>query len=305
MALQIDTPGQFAVSLLHGLGAPVTVSNVQFIIAWANEEGGNWHNAASFNPLNTTLSAPGAVSMNSVGVKAYTSWDQGVAATVATLKNGRYDDIVAAFQGGNASVDAVSAAGLRTWSGGGYGTIMRSIPGAAAAAQQAVAAAGGAGAGTTSGLSLSGTTGPARAGLLTPDDLNNLARVLDQRADGVDNLVERLATAVDTATWSGPTADAFRQSAQPLEATVRADADALRAAASDLGRLADQLQQEIDQLRMIEDKVRAWLAANPTGATGTGLVAIPSPWSATNLPPTADPRWRDIQAAFTSAGTAL
>ena len=116
--LQIDTPGDFGVALLQEVGAPVTKSNLQFIIAWSNEEGGHWHNGAHFNPLNTTLNEPGATTFNSVGVKAYGSWDQGVAATAATLQNGRYNDIVAALQGGNAAQTAASATSLKTWSGG-------------------------------------------------------------------------------------------------------------------------------------------------------------------------------------------
>lgn len=103
MPLQINTPGDFGVALLQKLGAPVTKSNLQFLIAWSNEEGGHWHNGAHFNPLNTTLNESGATTFNSVGVKAYTSWDQGVTATAATLQNGRYNDIVAALKGGDAA----------------------------------------------------------------------------------------------------------------------------------------------------------------------------------------------------------
>ncbi len=302
MTLQINTPGDFGVALLQQMGAPVTKSNLQFIIAWAHEEGGNWNNAAHFNPLNTTLDQPGATSMNSVGVKAYTSWDQGVGATAATLHNGRYNDIVAALQGGNAAQTAVSAASLRTWSGGGYGTIIQNIPGAAGAADQALANAGNVGAGTISATTPTTTQTPLQYGMeqldtgADPAELTDLARILNQRADVVVAIGSGLTQALAAATWAGPAADAFRSDAADLTPNLSRDADALRMASSDLSRLADQLQQEIDRLRVVETKVRAWFAANPPG------VGIPPPWPANDLPPTGDPRWRDVQRAFAPLG---
>jgi uncharacterized protein YukE len=301
MPLQINNPGDFGVALLQRLGAPVTKSNLQFLIAWSNEEGGNWHNAAHFNPLNTTLMQPGAVSMNSVGVKAYTSWDQGIGATVATLHNGRYDDIVAALQGGNAAQTAVSAAGLRTWSGGGYGTIMQTIPGASSAADQALANAGTIGSGGTvpvappSQPTLQFGTEPLET-VADPVDLSDLARILDQRADVVATLADGLNKQLAAATWSGPAADAFRSDTGELVPTMSHDADTLRWQASDLRRLGNQLQQELDRLRVVEAKVRAWLAAHPPGS------GLPAPWPANDLPPTGDPRWRDVEHAFAPLG---
>lgn len=300
MALQINNPGDFGVALLQRLGAPVTKSNLQFLIAWSNEEGGNWHNAAHFNPLNTTLMQPGAVSMNSVGVKAYTSWDQGIGATVATLRNGRYDDIVAALQGGNAAQTAVSAAGLRTWSGGGYATITATIPGAAGAADQALANAGNIGSGPTLGTPLGQPTlqfgtEPLET-MADPADLSDLARILDQRADVIGALGDGINKQVTAATWAGPAADGFRSDTAELVPTLARDADTLRLAASDLRRIGDQLQQELDRLRVVETKVRAWFAANPPGS------GIPPPWPANDMPPTGDPRWREVERAFAPLG---
>jgi hypothetical protein len=48
-----------------------------------------WH-----NPLNTTQNGFGGQSQNSVGVKAYPTIDTGIQATIATLLNGRYPNIV-------------------------------------------------------------------------------------------------------------------------------------------------------------------------------------------------------------------
>jgi uncharacterized protein YukE len=303
MPLQINNPGDFGVALLQRLGAPVTKSNLQFLIAWSNEEGGNWHNAAHFNPLNTTLMQPGAVSMNSVGVKAYTSWDQGLGATVATLRNGRYDDIVAALKGGNAAQTAVNAAGLRTWSGGGYGTIQATIPGAAGAADQALANAGNIGSAAAAPVPATQPSQPALQfgtepldTVVDPADLSDLARILDQRADVIASLAAGLNKQLAAATWAGPAADAFRSDSGELLPVLTGDADTLRLEASDLRRLSDQLQQELDRLHVVETKVRAWFAANPPGA------GIPAPWPANDLPPTGDPRWRDVERAFAPLG---
>ena len=67
--------GQLAdwrVDVLQGLGAPTTAANLAFLSSWQRWEGGATNNDASFNYLNTTLNALGAVrSINSVGVKAF------------------------------------------------------------------------------------------------------------------------------------------------------------------------------------------------------------------------------------------
>lgn len=115
------TPQSFATGLLHGLGDPVTPANVNGIVGWEAREGGNWHNSARANPLNTTEGAPGATSMNGVGVKSYLNWNQGLNATERTLKNGNYGDILGALKSGRGLQGNLH--GLSTWSGGGYSSI--------------------------------------------------------------------------------------------------------------------------------------------------------------------------------------
>lgn len=117
----INSPTAFATALLNALGAPLTNANVQSIVAWENREGGNWHNNAKYNPLNTTLNEPGASSINSVGVRAYTSWNQGIQATLSTLNSG-YSDIVSALKSGQ-GLGSKPLAGLSKWSGGAYSEI--------------------------------------------------------------------------------------------------------------------------------------------------------------------------------------
>lgn len=91
--LNIKNPTDFANALLGELGLPDTQTNVNNIVGWENSEGGNWHNTATFNPLDTTQQEPGSHVMgggNSSGVQAYTNWQQGLDATVQTLQAGDY-----------------------------------------------------------------------------------------------------------------------------------------------------------------------------------------------------------------------
>ena len=89
---------------------------------WMKFEGGGGgkatglgKNSAMYNPLNTTQGAPGAKSMNSVGVKSYNSWDQGMEATVQTLMNGKYSGILAALQQGTNTAGVLSAVNASPW----------------------------------------------------------------------------------------------------------------------------------------------------------------------------------------------
>jgi len=107
---------EFATSLLTGLGAPLTEGNVKALTTWMRFEGGHWKNSAKYNPLNTTLTVPGSTSMNSVGVKAYANWNEGLQATVSTLTGSKadargYTAIVNALRAGtdpNSVLDAVN-----------------------------------------------------------------------------------------------------------------------------------------------------------------------------------------------------
>jgi hypothetical protein len=89
-----------AVFRYRGIGAPVTGANESAMQTWERAEGGNWHNTAHCNPLNTTQREPGSTSINSVGVQAYhsnsghTCWFWGIKATGDTLENGFYGPIL-------------------------------------------------------------------------------------------------------------------------------------------------------------------------------------------------------------------
>ena len=103
------TPASWADALLSAGGWPRTSCNLAAVAAWENAEGGQWHNAATFNPLDTTQPEPGSAPMNSVGVQAYPSWQAGFTATLATLGNGNYGPILSALRSG-ASAQAVADA---------------------------------------------------------------------------------------------------------------------------------------------------------------------------------------------------
>jgi hypothetical protein len=116
----------FAVDLLHGLGFPVTASNVQAIMAWCQAESLPGKGAL-FNPMNTTQGAPGASNFNSVGVKNFTSYEQGLQATIKTLKNGHYGPILQALQQGSDAFAVAKAVAASPW-GTGEG-VMRVLSG--------------------------------------------------------------------------------------------------------------------------------------------------------------------------------
>ena len=116
------TPTSWAQALLGELGAPATPENVRAIVAWERAEGGHWSNSARFNPLNTTQVEAGATPMNSVGVQAYSSWDEGLTATVTTLQNGRYGGVLAALRAGNCAPCVAAAVGASPWGTGAFPT---------------------------------------------------------------------------------------------------------------------------------------------------------------------------------------
>ena len=110
----------WAQALLKSMGLPLTADNVAAIVAWEMAEGGHWYNTAYYNPLNTTQSMPGATVFNSVGVKAYKSWKQGLDATVITLRNGYYGGILDALQRGNDAQAVADAVAASPWGTGSF-----------------------------------------------------------------------------------------------------------------------------------------------------------------------------------------
>jgi len=98
---------------LSRLGAGDAEGARRATLAWMRAEGGHFVNGARFNPLNTTMEAPGATSVNPIGVKSYPDYETGMGATLETIRvdNFGYPAIVAALVAGDGAgaVDAVDA----------------------------------------------------------------------------------------------------------------------------------------------------------------------------------------------------
>jgi hypothetical protein len=86
----------FYKGILKCIGAEPTKSNMLFMYAWRQTEGGKAKN----NPFNTTQKMPGATKVynSSAGIKNYSTSEEGIEATCKTLINGRnkygYDKII-------------------------------------------------------------------------------------------------------------------------------------------------------------------------------------------------------------------
>lgn len=86
--------GTWATAILAGVGAPDTANNRGNCAAWAACE----TSGSSYNPFNTTLFMPGSTCYNSVCVRNYVSFAQGVAATVSTIRQGNMAAIANALR---------------------------------------------------------------------------------------------------------------------------------------------------------------------------------------------------------------
>lgn len=75
------------------LRLPTTDNNLKAMVTWIQSENSN----ARFNPLDTTEPWEGSSDFNSAGVKNYSTYQNGLDATVATLLNGLYGPIVQAL----------------------------------------------------------------------------------------------------------------------------------------------------------------------------------------------------------------
>src|SRR5215471_7117037 len=113
--------------ILMGVGVPVTPDNLRFLDAWARAEGGS----ASNNPFNTTLQTGGSTGFynqlgGGIGVQNYGSPQAGIDATVNTLTNGRYGNIIGAMRQGNNAYAAAQALAASPW---GTGALVEKILG--------------------------------------------------------------------------------------------------------------------------------------------------------------------------------
>lgn len=129
-----------------------------------------------------------------------------------------------------------------------------------------------------------------------PADLVTMAKALGVRADAVAAVREKVGRLVAQSSWQGTGAARFRFNAEQVDRRLADDVDDLRRLMASFQRLADALEEELEELRRIEDQVRAWFALNPT---------VPPPWPPSSLPRRGDPTWRDVERAFVLAGVVL
>jgi hypothetical protein len=114
---------RFGSDLLKRLGLPQTRENLRAMMAWQAAEG----TTAAFNPLATTRAAPGATDMNSVGVKNFRTYEQGLQTTIDTLRNGLYGNILAALRDGTSATRVAQAIAESPWgTGDGVSTVLAS-----------------------------------------------------------------------------------------------------------------------------------------------------------------------------------
>jgi hypothetical protein len=114
--------GEWSRQFLAALGnTQPTPKTVNFVASWTLGE----NTAAKFNPLATTQPHSGATDFNAVGVKNYATHQDGIDATVTTIKNGRYPHVLRGLET-NDPEQAVNALELGTWGTGlGFTTLWR------------------------------------------------------------------------------------------------------------------------------------------------------------------------------------
>jgi len=107
------TYGRWATKFLPAIGAPVSQNNLIVMVAWQSAEG----TTASWNPLATTYSMPGASGFNSVGVQNFASLAQGIQAIAMTLKSAGhgYQAIVSDLQASAAPMVTATAINASDW----------------------------------------------------------------------------------------------------------------------------------------------------------------------------------------------
>ncbi len=121
------TPLTFAAwgeRFLTALGVPVSRNNMVVVVAWQQAE----YTRASWNPLATTYRMPDTTVINSHGVRNYTSLEQGIEATIRTLRRPGHGyqailDALARSSGPMETAEAINASNwCRGCTGGRYMT---------------------------------------------------------------------------------------------------------------------------------------------------------------------------------------
>lgn len=104
-------------AILKGLGYAENPVSVNLLVAWewCEKPHGTGGALQWYNPLNTTQPMPESYSVNSAGVQTYPSGQVGIQATVITLQNGRYPQILSALASGNTSTFFAATGEMTLW----------------------------------------------------------------------------------------------------------------------------------------------------------------------------------------------
>jgi hypothetical protein len=117
------TDDEFYKAILKGVGAPITDENMKFMYAWRQSEGGKAKN----NPFNTTQPKTNSTFYNCLkkgisgcqsGVRNYMNSKDGIDATIRTLQNGRYRNILDALKKGTSAEQTAMALKSSPWGTG-------------------------------------------------------------------------------------------------------------------------------------------------------------------------------------------
>jgi hypothetical protein len=94
----LEETTSYLIDVLKGIGIPnPNSSQIQFMKSWRQHEGGTDINP-SWNALNTTQPKPDSPHFNSATVRNYPDRQTGIDATIETLKNGRYNNVIEAIK---------------------------------------------------------------------------------------------------------------------------------------------------------------------------------------------------------------
>jgi hypothetical protein len=117
----LGTHAGWARALLAADSLPQTSCNLNAVLAWERAEGGGFGNQATGNPLNVNP-GPGAAwpGHNAIGAWAFPDAATGLRYTVATLNNGNYGAVLAAFRAGNSAQRVCDAIMASPWAASHY-----------------------------------------------------------------------------------------------------------------------------------------------------------------------------------------
>lgn len=127
MPIHAITRGDAAVAMCKELGVAPTLRRRHFFLAWYAGE----NTQARFNPCATEFFLPGSTDFNSVGVRNYATWAQGLEGWLDTISLHYYDDLRKAIR--FSAPFAREARMMQALTRAPWGTFRNNLPGGIAA----------------------------------------------------------------------------------------------------------------------------------------------------------------------------